>query len=106
MVAWDYLQGKPYGGTPTTPYPTGHMRWGLAGTAHTISSLHVDSDGFGTFVQVMCGLKVWAVYRPHRDRPLWDTYSFSLPNTFQLNRIPSKAQFGLEALVLRPGDQL
>jgi hypothetical protein len=28
MVAWDHLLGSPHCGTITTPYPTGHMRWG------------------------------------------------------------------------------
>ena len=53
MVAWDFLLGNPYGGDANTPYPTRHVRWGLAGTAHSVSTLHVDSDGFATYVQVM-----------------------------------------------------
>jgi len=106
MVAWDYLRGKPHGGTVTTPYPTGHMRWGLAGTAHTVTSLHIDSDGFATFVQLMCGKKIWAVYSPSPDLPLSNTDAFIFPDRFQLDRIPPKAQFGMEAVVLRPGDLL
>ena len=50
MVAWDYVHGKQCCGTVTTPYLTEHVRWGLAATAHTFTSLHIDSDGFSTFM--------------------------------------------------------
>lgn len=104
MVAWDYLHGDQHCSTGTEPYPTGHMRWGLAGTAHAVSMLHVDSDGFGTFIQVMCGKKLWAVYRAHPSLPLSSTDVFLSPDCFQLDRVPTHANFGLEGLVLRPGD--
>ena len=106
MVAWDYVRGKQFCGTVTTPYPTEHVRWGLAATAHTFTSLHIDSDGFSTFVQVMCGKKVWIVYHPSPGLPLWSTNLFTNGDWFQLDKIPKNAQYGLEAMVLRPGDQL
>jgi hypothetical protein len=106
MVAWDHLQGEVYSGTGTSPYPTGHMRWGLAATAHAVTMLHIDSDGFATFIQVKVGKKLWAVYRPSPTLPLSETNTFLLSDHFQLDRIPPKAQFGLEAVVLRPGDLL
>lgn len=106
MVAWDFLLGNPHCGVTNTPYPTGHVRWGLAGTAHAVSTLHIDSDGFATFVQVMCGMKLWAVYRPSATLPLSDINAFILPDVFQLDIMPEKAKSGLEAVVLRPGDML
>ena len=106
MVAWDYVCGKQCCGTVTTPYPTEHVRWDLAATAHTFTSLHIDSDGFSTFMQVMCGKKVWIVYRPSPGLPLWSTNLFTNGEWFQLDKIPKNAQYGLEAMVLRPGDQL
>src|ERR1700682_6044106 len=39
MVAWNFLLGKPFGGGVDTAYPTGHVRWGLAGTADAATSL-------------------------------------------------------------------
>ncbi len=105
MVAWDFLLGKPYGGDADTAYPTGHVRWGLAGTAHAVTVLHVDSDGFATYVQVMNRKKLWALYHQSPDRPLSNINTF-LHSDFQLDRIPSKAKSGLEAVVLRPGDML
>lgn len=106
MVAWDYLLGSTYCGTITSSYPTAHVRWGLAGTAHAVSMLHIDSDGFSTFGQVMCGKKLWAVYRPSPDLPLSNINAFIKSDTFQLDKIPAKARCGLEAVVLRPGDML
>ena len=105
LVAWDYVKGKENGGHPTPPYPIEHVRWGLAGTANTVTYMHLDSDGFATFVQVMCGKKVWAIYRPagalHLSSP-----SVFLHNGFRLDSIPENASFAMEAVVLRQGDLL
>ena len=106
MVAWNFLLGKPFGGGVDTAYPTGHVRWGLAGTADAATSLHIDSDGFATFVEVKCGKKLWAVYRPSPDFPLSNINAFLHSDSFQLDRIPPNANSGLEAVVLRPGDML
>jgi hypothetical protein len=106
MVAWDVLLGNAHCSSPNTPYPTGHMRWGLGGTAHVVSTLHMDSDGLATIVRVVCGKKLWALYHPSPRLPLSNINAFLLPATFQLDRIPPKAKSGLEGVVLRPGDML
>lgn len=106
MVAWEFLLGKAHGGAANTPYPTGHMRWGLAGTAHAVTMLHMDSDGFATFVQLMCGKKLWALYRPNPELPLSNPNALLDSDFFQLDNIPLDAKSGLEAVVLRPGDML
>lgn len=82
------------------------MRWGLAGTANAVTFLHIDSDGFATFVQVMCGKKVWGIYRPSTDLPLSFINAFLDDTKFQLDTIPEQATIDLEAVVLRPGDFL
>lgn len=105
VVAWDYLRGKPYCGNYTTSYPTGHMRWGLAGTANTVTFLHIDSDGFSTFVRILCGKKIWGIYCPSPDLPLSSINVF-LDDEFLLDEIHDKGTYGLEAIVLRPGDLL
>ena len=105
VVAWDYARG--HANCPrTTPYPTEHVRWGLAGAANTVTYLHIDSDGFCTDVQVMCGKKVWAIYRESSEVPLSSINTFIDPVNFKLDEIPEKSSFGLEAIVLRPGDRL
>lgn len=104
MVAWDFVRGKPY--NPINPYPIEHMRWGLAGTAHSRTDLHIDSDGFATFIKVICGKKVWAVYRPSSNLPLSNTNVFVDHTKFKLDEVPETSEYGLEAIVLKPGDEL
>ena len=81
------------------------MRWGLAGTANTVTFLHIDSDGFSTFVQVICGKKIWGIYCEAPDLPLFSINTF-LDKKFRLDDIVEGAPYGFEALVLRPGDLL
>ena len=81
------------------------MRWALAATAHTVTFLHIDSDGYSTFLRVLCGKKVWGVYRPTADLPLSSDDVF-LDSNFLLDDLSEESSFGLEAIVLRPGDLL
>jgi hypothetical protein len=105
MVAWDYLRGKNVYNGPT-PYPTEDMRWGLAGTANAVSWMHIDSDGFATFIRIMTGKKVWAIYRPlSSGLPLSSTKIF-LRDSFCLTEVPTQEEFNMEAMVLRQGDLL
>jgi len=105
VVAWDYIRGKPYCGNYKAPYPTAHMRWGLAGTANTVTFLHIDSDGFATFLRIVCGKKIWGIYRQSPELPLSSVNVF-LDENFRLDEIPDVGTCGLEAIVLRPGDLL
>ena len=103
VVAFDYMRGKPHCGG--LPYPTGHMSWGLAGTANTVTFVHIDCDGFSTFIRVMCGKKVWAIYREDPELPLSSINVF-LHKKFRLDDLVDGAKYGFEAIVLRPGDLL
>jgi len=38
-----------------------HMRWGLAATSGAHHVWHLDSEGYGTRVQPICGIKFWFV---------------------------------------------
>ena len=105
LVAWDYLRGKRLSSNPPTHYPIEDVRWGLAATANSVSWLHIDSDGFATYVQVMCGKKVWGVYCPSPDLPL-DSINVFLDPAFHLDDILEESKYGLEAVVLRQGDLL
>jgi hypothetical protein len=57
--ALGYLQGQ-------VP-PLGELRWGLAGTTGALSWLHLDSNGFGTYVDTKAGRKWWIVLRRKGD---------------------------------------
>ena len=81
------------------------MRWGLAGTANTVTFAHIDSDGFSTFVQVMAGRKVWGIYCQASELPLSSINAF-LHKDFMLDNLVDGAKYGFEAIVLCPGDQL
>jgi hypothetical protein len=103
VVAFDYVRGKPNCGNPA--YPTGHMHWGLAGTANTVTFAHIDCDGFSTFVQVMVGKKIWGIYREAPELPVCSINTF-VDKKFMLDEVVDGANYGFEAIVLRPGDLL
>lgn len=81
------------------------MRWAIAATANTITWLHIDSDGLGTIIMVINGMKVWIVLRA---LPNWSfaDINFFLRREFQLDRALNGDYFGLEAIVLTPGTRL
>ena len=105
VSTWDYTRGKPNCGNAVISYPTEHMRWGLAGTANTMTFIHIDSDGFNPFLKVVCGKKVWMLYCERPELPCSLTNIF-LDLHFSLDEINANAAFDLEAIVLRPGDVL
>ena len=105
VVAWDYLRGKPYCGNFTTPYLMAHMCWGLTGTADAVMFLHIDSDGFSTFVSPVCGKKIWDIYCKCPELPLSSPNVF-LDDNFLLDEVLDSSKFGLEAIVLCLGDLL
>lgn len=83
------------------------IRWGLAATAGAFHHWHIDSDGFGTFIDPIAGSKWWIVARPignlKRD---WFTETSWLKNeAFDLNK-DGKGLFDVEAILLQPGSRL
>ena len=40
-------------------------RWMIAGTESASSNWHTDSCGYGTFVHVLTGVKLWTLYTPN-----------------------------------------
>lgn len=46
------------------PYPAHVMRWGLAATKNAHHFWHIDSDGFGSYMFLECGLKVFFFGKP------------------------------------------
>jgi hypothetical protein len=86
-------------------YPVLDMRWGLAGTANAVTFFHIDSDGYATYLRVICGKKVWGIYRQPDNIPLASVNSF-LDKDFRLDEVLEQSTFGLEVIVLRPGDMM
>ena len=61
IEAWRVTEGKAFCGR-TMSFPTGEMRWGLAGAAGARHWIHIDSDGLGTYIDVKCGGKWWILF--------------------------------------------
>ena len=86
-------------------YPKGSMRWGLAGSANALTFMHIDSDGYNSFVKVLCGKKLWAFYRDEPPNRLSSIDVFTNPN-FSLDEVLPQSSYGIEAIILNPGDLL
>lgn len=87
-------------------YPTTSTRWGLAATSGAYHKWHIDTDGFGTYVDPKTGNKVWFVARPKdmgsfslfADRNLFYTdYTMESPNTHL---------WDIEFVFMEPGTRL
>lgn len=77
------------------------MRWTLAGLGGSRSYWHIDSDGFGTFVDVVCGEKWWCIAKPKKR-------SDSLNSFFKMNSQKEDGGLGweFEGILLTPGTTL
>lgn len=88
--------------------PLGDLRWGLAATAGALSWWHIDSDGFGTYVDTRAGLKWWIVARRKGHGHMFE--SFSEVDTFFKGKYeidePNQERWDLEAVVLPPRTRL
>ena len=78
-----------------------HLRWNLAATKDAFHPWHLDSDGYGTFVNVMSGSKWWFVARP---KSRLDVDIFNMTSCFLTDE--SEEQIEVEAILLVPGSQL
>ena len=77
------------------PPPVEHLRWNLAATKGAFHPWHIDSDGYGTFVNVVTGAKWWIVARP---KDVLNTTSAFLQD--------AQDKFEYEAILLQPGSEL
>ena len=104
LVAWHHTRGVHKSPLNST-YPVGDMNWGLAGTADTLTFLHIDSDGLNTGVKVKCGRKVWGALR-ERVRNSFSSISTFTDLSFSLDKVMSASNYDVEAVVLQPNDLL
>lgn len=63
VEAWRSTQGELFC-PPEVQFPVGDIRWGLAATKGARHWIHIDSDGFGTYLDVQCGGKWWITFNP------------------------------------------
>lgn len=85
-----------------------HTEWSLIGGKNAISSMHIDSEGFGTAVIVLEGSKYWIIATQIGEDedlctvdslgPDWDPYV--------INEGSNMSRYRFEAVNLRKGDML
>lgn len=91
--------------------PTADIRWGLAATTGALHWWHIDSDGFGTYIDVKTGMKWWIVARPkqptlsHDDFALFARSDIFMSSSYQMEA-PCTSMWDLEAILLTPGTRL
>ncbi|KAH6884623.1 hypothetical protein BKA70DRAFT_1445796 [Coprinopsis sp. MPI-PUGE-AT-0042] len=90
-------------------YPTSHTRWSLVAFDGALHYAHIDSDGFGTWVEVKHGLKLWVIARPKKGTDEEPIPSFGDINgvlrAFGVGDKPN-SNWDVEAAVLEPGSRL
>ncbi|KAF8878615.1 hypothetical protein BD779DRAFT_1474695 [Infundibulicybe gibba] len=89
------------------PLPADDIRWGLAATSGATHWFHIDSDGFGTFIDVQTGGKLWIVARPKPGESNADFARIDLLHSsgFDISK-PNAYQWDLEAVFLQRGTRL
>lgn len=88
-------------------YPIGDIRWSIAGTTGALHRWHIDSDGFGSFIEPITGAKLWFVARPI-DSLSPDTFNATgllMDDRFDLD-LNGKGLFAIEMITLHPGSML
>ncbi|KAJ3502883.1 hypothetical protein NLJ89_g8689 [Agrocybe chaxingu] len=107
LCAWRHTAGLPFCKSTGPVYPVDDVQWGLVATDGAFHGWHVDSDGFGTVVEVQTGRKWWVLARPRGDDP--DFNDFARIRTF-LGEIDTSApnldRWELEAVLLKSGSRL
>jgi hypothetical protein len=105
LAAWIATENTAWCNASSSHFPSRDVRWGLAGNTNAIHYWHIDSDGFGTFVEPLVGGKLWLV-----ARPLGDPDAFSRTDIFSVEHYnmegPNTHIFAVEAMLLVPGTRL
>lgn len=58
------------------PYPFSTMRWRVCSLKNAITRFHVDSEGFLTFLKLLCGLKLWFLAIRRKGKSIGDVETF------------------------------
>ncbi|KAG6915603.1 hypothetical protein DXG01_010806 [Tephrocybe rancida] len=98
--AWSSAQGSSFCKS-RKPYPVTEMRWGLASTGGTYHHFHIDADGYGTFMVVDHGYKLWFLASP-KSRDFGEFASIDLYTGSYKKDDPNCDLWDVELLVLGP----
>jgi hypothetical protein len=101
-VAWDQTRGRPFC-KKVVDKPHGETRWALLATAHACTNWHVDTNGFGTYIDVEVGGKWWVVAHEKKDGPFFASKEFY--NAFD-SQEHNLDLWDVHSVYLSPGDRL
>lgn len=107
LAAWTLTENTAWCNGFCSLFPMRDVRWGLAANTGAVHWFHIDSDGFGTYVDVVSknGKKLWLVARPVEDpAAFFYTDIFSIENYTMEG--PNEHLFIIEAILLAPGMRL
>src|SRR5271168_1959482 len=102
-VAWRATKGRPGSADSDLP-PPADIRWGLAATTGAVHWWHIDSDGFGTYLDVITGHKWWIVAKEKNKAPTFGSTTLFL-GEYELEE-PNTDLWDIEAILLQPGMRL
>lgn len=106
LHAWWATKGLPDCGRGKS-LPGDDIRWGLAALSGALHWFHIDSDGFGTNIDVQSGGKLWVIAKPKVSRGHQDfaRINLFLPDQFDLSE-SCLENWDLEAIFLQKGTRL
>ncbi|KAG6894145.1 hypothetical protein C0995_014928, partial [Termitomyces sp. Mi166 len=81
------------------------MRWALASTGSAHHYWHIDANGFGTFVRVESGLKLWYLAHP-KSGSFEDFATVEIFTDGYTLHKSNKSLWDVELVVLEPRDIL
>lgn len=104
--AWRETQGQPMCKINDLAFPAQDVRWGIAGTTGALHGGHIDSDGFGTFIDIVAGSKIWIIGYPKGHKSTQNP--FTDPFLFQDfdGAIANEDKWDLHAIFLPAGTRL
>ncbi|KAK0460290.1 uncharacterized protein EV420DRAFT_1641635 [Desarmillaria tabescens] len=83
-------------------YPISATNFWLVATKGVISYIHSDCHGVGTFVEVLCGQKLWYVFQHHGSRRQ-DSHIDEYMGDWAPGFIPDPREWEAEVVLLEPG---
>lgn len=101
-TAWKHTSRMISQRTGTSKFPTSDVHWGLAATEGAVDFWHIDSDGFGTTIDVRTGEKIWIVGRG--DPEDYAELGLLLSDSFDIDKPPQN--FETEAIFLTQNTRL
>ncbi|KAF9471123.1 hypothetical protein BDN70DRAFT_901588 [Pholiota conissans] len=111
IAAWQEASHSVWNIETKATFPVSDTRWALISVSPCGHTYHVDSNGFGTYIEVVHGMKIWFTMRPKviSDENITNFSEFYkinqfLDSTFDLYDLGSEC--ALEALPLIPGCRL